>query len=440
MKWSRRLGTAGAGEGRDEKMDKAPKEKLFSKDYLMITLFSAVQFTFVQMFFPIMALYTKMITKNDFLTGIIPGIFMIASLLAVRLSVPAIRRCGKAMTMAIGCAIMMLSSVLYYFSHSVWMLLLARVVQGLGNGLSQPANTAAVADVLPKSRLMEGIGYYSLVQTIAQAVAPAFVLNLVANNPNGYRIVFLLSFILSLLCFLISFTITYEKKGLYGVQSAAAETRREPEKEIKAQAKAAPGDLRLFMGIETILFLPMLMQLVCAFTMQSLGSYLPLAMQEKGIPNITYFFTIQAVAVFISRLLVSRVADKYGAGVILIPSFLIMAASVFAVSMAKSAAIVYIISVPYGLANGASFPTLNGLFFKVGAPGRNAETSAAFSAMGNLSAILLAVVVAIVSELSHGYQSIYNGMYILPLVGLAAYFLHVLQLKRRGAERLEGGG
>ena len=40
----------------------------------------------------------------------------------------------------------------------------------------------------------------------------------------------------------------------------------------------------------------------------------------------------------------------------------------------------------------------------------------------------------------HGDQSIYNGMYIRPLVGLAAYFLHVLQLKRRGAERLEGGG
>jgi len=421
-------------------MDNAPKEKLISKDYLMITLFSAVLYTFVQMFFPIMALYTKMITKNDFLTGIIPGIFMIASLLSVRLSVPVIRRYGKAATMAIGCAIMMLSSVFYYFSSSVWMLLLARVVQGLGNGLSQPANTAAVADVVPKSRLMEGIGYYSLVQTIAQAVAPAFVLNLVANNPNGYRIVFLLCFILSFLCFLISFTITYEKKGLYGTQAGAAETRMEPGKEKKTEEKAASGNLRLFMGIETILFLPMLMQLVCAFTMQSLGSYLPLAMQERGVPNITYFFTIQAVAVFVSRLLVSRLADKHGAGVILIPAFLIMAAAVFVVSVAKSAAILYVIAVPYGLASGASFPTLNGLFFKVGAPGRNAETSAAFSAMGNLSAILLAIVVAVISELAHGYQSIYDGMYILPLVGLAAYFLHVFQLKRRGAERLEGRG
>jgi hypothetical protein len=60
--------------------------------------------------------------------------------------------------------------------------------------------------------------------------------------------------------------------------------------------------------------------------------------------------------------------------------------------------------------------------------------------MGNLRAILLAIVVAVISELAHGYQSIYDGMYILPLVGLAAYFLHVFQLKRRGAERLEGRG
>jgi MFS family permease len=387
------------------------------------------------MFFPIMALYTKKITNNDFITGIIPGIFMLAGIVAVRCSVPVVKKFGKAMTMAIGCAIMALSSVFYFFSRNVWMLVLARIIQGIGNGLCMPANNAAVADVLPKSRLMEGMGYYSLVQTIAQALAPAFVLNLAQNNPNGYRIIFSMSFLLAILCCLLTFTVTYEKKGLFKDTAPAAAIAAAGE-----EVPAAPGDLRLFMGIETILFLPMLMVFVSTFVMQGFGSYLPLAMQEKGIPSITYFFTIQAVAVFVSRLLVSRLADKYGAGVILVPSFLIIAASVYVVSIAQNAATLYILAVPYGFASGASFPALNGLFFKIGARGRNAETSAAFSAMSNLSAIMLAVVVAVISEVTHGYQSIYNGMFILPLIGFLAYFLHAAQLKRRSAQRLRNRG
>jgi MFS family permease len=413
-------------------MDGAPKEKLISKDFIMLTLFSGVLMVFSQMFFPIMALYTKKITNNDFITGIIPGIFMLAGIFAVRFSVPVVKRFGKAMTMAIGCAIMTLSSVFYFFSSNVWMLILARIIQGLGNGLCMPANNAAVADILPKSRLMEGMGYYSLVQTIAQALAPAFVLNLAQNNPNGYRIIFSLSFVLAAICCLLTFTVTYEKKGLYKDTAPAA-----AEAAGGKGAPAAPENLRLFMGIETTLFLPMLMMFVSAFVMQGFGSYLPLAMQEKGIPSITYFFTIQAVAVFASRLLVSRLADKYGAGVILVPSFLIIAASVYVVSIAKNAATLYILAVPYGFASGASFPAMNGLFFKIGARGRNAETSAAFSAMTNLSAIMLAIVVAVISEVTHGYQSIYNGMFILPLIGFVAYFFHAAQLKRRNAERLE---
>jgi MFS family permease len=317
--------------------------------------------------------------------------------------------------MAIGCAIMSLSSVFYYFARNVWLLVLGRIVQGFGNGLSQPANTAAVADVLPKSRLMEGIGYYSLVQTIAQAIAPAFVLNLVQKNPNGYSIVFAISFVMAILCILISFTITYERKGLCGAQFGGTEPPKVSEKKQEKEAKAAaPEGLQLFGGIETILFLPMFMQLVCAFTMQSLGSYLPLAMQEKGIPSITYFFTIQAVAVFVSRLLVSRLADKHGAGIIMIPAFLFMAASVFAVSMAKSAAILYTSS-PSPTASPAAprSPTLNGLFFKIGAPGRNAETSAAFNAMGKSQRHFACHCGRDrFSEVTHGYQSIYNGMFV----------------------------
>jgi MFS family permease len=222
-----RAGTGGPGyykfvESKVGEMSETHKEKLFTKDYIMLVLFSTVIMVYVQMYLPVMAIYAKLVTGSNFMAGLSPGIFTCASLVAIRCSIPVIKKYGKAGTMAIGSVIMGISAILYFFSRNLYIYLLARIIHGFGNGLCTPANSAAMADVLPKSRLMEGIGYFSVLQTLTGAVAPAMALGLVEGNPSGFNTVFILAFIFSALCFLLSFTITYEKKGLYGANRAEA--------------------------------------------------------------------------------------------------------------------------------------------------------------------------------------------------------------------------
>ena len=428
-------------------MGAVQKDKIFTKDYVIITIFHTVQMICVQMYFPIMSLFARTLTDSNFFIGITPGIFTLASLVSIKMGVPLIKKYGKAKTMAYGSIIMTIAAVVYLFAGNVLMLIIGRTVQGIGNGFCNLSTTNAVADVLPKSRLMEGIGYYSLVQIFVQAVAPALALTLVENGQSGYDLVFIMAIVIGVICFLLALPVKYETKGTnyaYNLKQEEAKKREEEEKKraedilagkivVEEKNENVPK-LKLLFGIERILFMPMFMLFAGAFVMQSLGSYLTLSTQERGISSIAMFFTIQAAAIFVSRLIASKTADKYGAGVILVPAFILLGISIFVIAHASVAMTFFIISIPYGFASGAIQPTLNGLFFKIGHPSRGPETSGAFTAMGNLSAVVLALAVAFISSFAGGYAHIYDWMFILPILGLGAYFVHASQLRKRNKE------
>ena len=56
-------------------------------------------------------------------------------------------------------------------------------LQGMGFAIATTASATAAADVLPLSRLGEGIGYYGLGQAIAMSIGPALAMFLVSTDP-----------------------------------------------------------------------------------------------------------------------------------------------------------------------------------------------------------------------------------------------------------------
>jgi MFS family permease len=272
-------------ESKVSEMIEAQKDKLFTKDYIMLVLFSTVIMVYVQMYLPVMAIYAKLVTGSNFMAGLSPGIFTCASLVAIRCSIPVIKKYGKAGTMAIGSVIMGISAILYFFSRNLYVYLIARIVHGFGNGLCTPANSAAMADVLPKSRLMEGIGYFSVLQTLTGAAArpwPWASWKTIRRLQHGLHPgLYLLRFVLP-----ASFTVTYEKKGLYGAKKAAAARRRAsagnsasrcgyrveargPEAVSRHRDHSAPAHAHAFTS---------------GITQAGIGSYLTLSTQERAYP------------------------------------------------------------------------------------------------------------------------------------------------------------
>ncbi len=411
--------------------------KIFTKDYIIVVLYFIVSMLIISMYMPTMALYSKVISNSDTWAGYMPGAFTVTCMISRFIAVPIIARLGKSRTMLLGSCICIIASLLYLVANSIPMLLLARFVQGLGNGIATTPTTAAIADILPKERLMEGIGYYSMAMTAVSAIAPAMALSVVESGKDGFRKVFLFALICGVFNLIISMFVTYEKKPWYIEKSkrelpSSSETKRK--KMTKQEAEAA--GLKLFCGIEKILLLPIAMLFFYSCCINLVNSYLSLSAKERDLGSIALFYTISAIVVFIARLAVNKVADKRGVAVLLIPAFIIMAFAESIIGLAKSAKLIMAMAVPFGIASGISGPTINGLFFQLGAPGRNSETSAVYSVSTDLSGFLCSLIIGTIAGFT-GYTPMYFGGTCLAVIALLIFLVQNRQAKKYLAARKE---
>ena len=74
--------------------------------------------------------------------------------------------------MILGLVLLFLGVIMPAAITNLYSLILWRILQGIGFALFVTAAGAAVADILPKDRLGEGIGYYALGQSLGTAVGP----------------------------------------------------------------------------------------------------------------------------------------------------------------------------------------------------------------------------------------------------------------------------
>ncbi len=70
-------------------------------------------------------------------------------------------------------------------------MLFFRIIQGFSFGISGTANMALVAEIIPKERLGEGLGYFGLGQVVSQVIGP--VIGVAMKEHMGFRALFLYS-------------------------------------------------------------------------------------------------------------------------------------------------------------------------------------------------------------------------------------------------------
>ena len=76
-------------------------------------------------------------------------------------------------------------------AFSVGLLLVLRSLHGIGFSATTNAPGTIVSDIVPKSRLAQGVGYYGLSNTLVTAVGPALTLFIIQYF--SYNVLFLVS-------------------------------------------------------------------------------------------------------------------------------------------------------------------------------------------------------------------------------------------------------
>jgi predicted MFS family arabinose efflux permease len=173
---------------------------------------------------------------------------------------------------------------IYPLTSSVLGMLLIRFMHGAMFGICTSSSATIVADIVPPSRIGEGIGMYALSIPAGMTIGPMFGLELLKNQgPNG---MFLALIGISLLAVLGAFCARIPSKPL---------TTRRFSLPNLFHRKAFPISFSMF------------------FIMIAYGAiiiFVGIYAEQRGFPNVATFFLCLSAAIFLTRLFAGRLFDR----------------------------------------------------------------------------------------------------------------------------------
>ncbi|EUN34457.1 transporter [Lactococcus cremoris] len=137
------------------------KEKLWTTTFVVNML---LNFIFYLVFYlPTVVIGTMAMDRyhaSASIAGILSGIFIVGGFIARLWAGNNMKRLGAKKLLYIGTLIYFLLTFVYFIVHSVALLLILRLVHGVGFGIAATASGTLAGAIVPSSRRGEGIGYY----------------------------------------------------------------------------------------------------------------------------------------------------------------------------------------------------------------------------------------------------------------------------------------
>lgn len=375
-------------------------EPLWTRNYIIITLGNLLFFLSFQMVVPILPLYIESLGGGSLMVGLIVAGGTLGGITARPLAGRLVDSWGRLPVYFIGLVCCALAILAYPFCAVLLILLLVRLLHGFCMGIATTSSSTIATDLLPRSRLNEGIGYFGMASTLAMTVAPAVALYLI--NVITYRAVFFIAFGLFLITIAVSLLLLNKPPA-----PIPANTAKDTLYERKALLPA------LLLGFQT-----------CSYS--CIASYLALYGYDLGITNIGLYFTVYATAIVLCRLFVGRVADRKGYHVVMIPALILGPLSFVFLAGGNQLSTLLISAVLMGLSFGITFPTLMAMAVRYVPPQRrgaaNGTVMSGFDLGFGLGALMWGLVAQVVG---------YSMMYLLNLPFLTISLVIYLWWLRR---------
>lgn len=146
---------------------------------------------------PLVAGYAEDLGAPGSLMGVVAAVMSFVSLFCRPIAGNLSDRTSKRKLAIIGAALYFIAGLLYYVAPSPAVLIVARVINGVGFACCSVCLATWMALLLPKKNMGSGMGVYGVAAAIAMAVGPAIGIRI--QEAFGYRTAFLMSLVLPVL-------------------------------------------------------------------------------------------------------------------------------------------------------------------------------------------------------------------------------------------------
>lgn len=172
-------------------------DRLITRDMALVMLATFCFMSSNMLANPIVAGYAESLGASGMLMGVVAGAMSFISLFCRPIAGNLSDKTSKRTLVAVGTVLYFAAGLLYYFANSPTMLIMARVINGVGFACCSVCLATWMSLLLPIRHMGAGMGLYGTMNALAMAVGPA--LGIRAQKYIGYRLTFLSSLVLAVI-------------------------------------------------------------------------------------------------------------------------------------------------------------------------------------------------------------------------------------------------
>ena len=318
-----------------------------------------------------------------------------------------------------GAGLMVVSCVAFILSMSIRvaipigggvpvLLVLASMLSGVALSTFSTAASTYIAYTVPISRRAEAVGYYGVLQGLAQGFGAG--VSILIIDGVGFNALYAIGAAATVAAALLSLGL---REGSH------------PE-------SATPMGIgfRLHRGV----IAPSLAQYAVIVGNGAAFSFIPLLGVSRGVANPGLYFTAVAISSIVARLLTGRIADQRGRFAAIVPGMIVTAVGMYIVSSAASAEAFILAGAAVGIGFATAQPALQALAIDLAGPAERGTAMATFWAFTDFGVITGSFVSGQIASVS-GFGTVFVASSVMSLLGVMGLLVW-RQLRRPAASYL----
>lgn len=397
--------------------------EIFTREFLALATINLAMFFGFQMITVGLPVYVAQLGADAFMVGVITSSFTIVATLVRVFAGAVLDRFGRIGAMVTGIALMLCSIIAYAVFPFVGVILGIRLLHGLGWGFGSTATSTVAADIIPKKRFAEGMGYFAMTNAVASALAPALSIFLI----QGVGAIYMLGISAGFTLLALVLAVTQAKRlgkhaehpGPKPPQAASDARDSHAPGGDPAMPPAAPRGLDAL--FERRALLPSVAMLLVNIGFGTITTFIALHAAAQGVPEITWYFIVYAITTVASRPLIGKVIDRKGYRGPSIFATLFTAATLAFIGISDSLPMFCLAGAFAGLGIGTAMGTFQAMAVATVPPYRRGVATSTYFVFFDLGIAIGSFLAGIIAGFV-GYATMFQIIAIFPILG-CVFFL-----------------
>lgn len=306
--------------------------KARTRDIILLLLNTALFFTANQMMVTVLPLYVIFLGGNEQVVGLLVGLFFVSAVVFRGFFAKLSDRYGRKWLLNVAIFTSVTGPLLYLFNLGFWYLCLVRIYHGASLAAFMIASQTLLAELSTEENRGRLFGLYGIATGLAMAAAPSFGQYLAVKF--GYVVFFSVTALCALL--------------MVPGQILVKERQRGPE--VEEIATVALKDIIRNRWV----LIPSLSLFCITMVLGATSSFLPLHSAAVGIVEVGLYFAVFSLTYMASGYLAGAISDKFGRKVVVLPSFLLIALGLLALTKLTGTALLIMGGLFIGFGFGAA--------------------------------------------------------------------------------------